>query len=310
MITLPPFLKPGDTIGICCPSGYLPIEKAEQAKFFLNQWGYEILIGKTVGNGENYFSGTDEERKNDLQYFLDRADIKAIIMGRGGYGMSRIIDDLNFEKFTKNPKWLCGFSDITVLHSHINKNYNTATLHTVMCGAFTPETEYSAQIQSFKQTILGELITYNWSYNTYNILGNIEGELVGGNLAMLAHLTGSKSQLETKDKILFIEDIGEHLYNIDRMLMNLKRSGQLSQIKALLVGSFTDTQDTTRPFGQELHEIILDKVSEYKIPVAFDFDCGHQDKNLTIILGAQYQLNVTPDCTTLTPLTSKHTHVI
>lgn len=289
---IPPSLQPGAIIGITCPAGYVPEERVSYAVTVLESWGYKVVLGKTVGNEFHYFSGDDDTRLQDLQQMLDNPAIDAILMGRGGYGVSRIIDRLDFSAFVRKPKWICGFSDITVLHSHIQSRFGIPTLHSVMCGAFTPDSENSKHILSFKNALEGRDLSYHFSYSGYNRCGFAEGEVVGGNLAMLAHLTGSVSEMDTEGKILFIEDVGEHLYNIDRMLYNLKRAGKLDNLKALLVGGFTDLQDTERPFGQTVGQIIADKVKEYDFPVAFNFPCGHQEINFTLTLGALHHLDI------------------
>ena len=291
-IILPPFLKPGDAIGITCPAGYISQERVACAVEVLQRWGFRVVTGKTIGTGDYYFSGHDAERLADLQAMLDDAGIKAILMGRGGYGVSRIIDAIDFTAFQQAPKWICGFSDITVLHSHIHQVFGIATLHSPMCGAFTPESERSFYIENLHRSLTGKPLSYSFPASSYNRAGITAGIVVGGNLAILAHLTGSTSQVDTDGKILFIEDIGEYLYHIDRLLLNLKRSGQLSGLKALLVGSFTDLQDTDRPFGQTVEEIIRDKVAEYDYPVAFNFPCGHDTENVTLPLGVEQRLEV------------------
>jgi muramoyltetrapeptide carboxypeptidase len=288
----PKYLSKNSTIGITCPSGYISAERVAYAIVVLEKWGFKTVVGKTVGNEYHYFSGDDATRLADLQQMLDDPNIDAILMGRGGYGLSRIIDQIDFTNFIKQPKWICGFSDITVLHSHIQAQFGITTLHSPMCGAFKSETEETDYILSLRKALTGEPLLYYFVPSPYNRIGEVEGIVVGGNLAMLAHLTGSVSQIDTDGKILFIEDIGEHLYHIDRMLYNLKRSGQLSQLKGLIVGSFTDTEDTDRPFGQTLEEIITDKVKEYDFPVCFGFACGHDEVNYTLVLGATYQLSV------------------
>jgi muramoyltetrapeptide carboxypeptidase len=260
---IPPYLQPGDTIGITCPSGYLPKERVITAKEALERAGYQVLLGRTVGTEHFYFSDNDDRRCYDLQQMLDNPEVKAILMGRGGYGLSRIIDRLNFEKFVQRPKWICGFSDITVLHSHIARQWGIATLHSPMCGAFRDDVDQAIHLNSFFQTLKGAYPEYPIEVNPYNRAGHAEGVLVGGNLAMLAHLSGSVSQQVTEGKILFLEDIGEYLYNIDRMLLNLKRAGMLNQLAGLVCGGFTDVQDTERPFGQNIYEIIRDKVEAY-----------------------------------------------
>ena len=292
MMITPPYLKPGATIGITCPSGFVSKERVAFAIEVLGRWGYKVKLGKTVGTEHFYFSGTDADRLTDLQEMLDDTSIAAILMGRGGYGMSRIIDLLSFDAFKKHPKWICGFSDIVVLHNHIHAGLQIKTLHTPMCGAFKPDTEEAAHILSFKAALTGQDLVYETPASDFNRAGIAEGVLTGGNLTILAHLTGSVSEADTKDKILFIEDIGEYLYNIDRLLLNLKRAGKLDHIKALVVGGFTDMQDTERPFGQSINEIIYDKVKEYDYPVCFNFPCGHQDINYTLTLGARHKLTV------------------
>lgn len=294
-MNVPPFLKSGSTIGITCPSGYVSHERVRYAEKVLSDWGFRVKVGKTVGSEFHYFSGDDNMRRNDLQQMLDDPQIDAILMGRGGYGLSRIIDDLDFSFFERHPKWICGFSDITVLHSHIQALLGIPTLHSVMCGAFKAETEHSDYILSLRDALSGGHMAHVFPTSASNRSGVATGKLVGGNLAMLAHLTGSVSQINTRDCILFIEDIGEHYYQIDRMLLNLKRSGQLSGLKGLLVGDFTDIEDTERPFGQSLEEIILDKVREYDFPVAFGFPAGHDDVNFTLVLGRDYRLEVNAD---------------
>lgn len=299
--SMPPFLRPGDTIGITCPSGYVSADRVAYAAHVLQRWGYKVQLGKTVGSEHFYFSGPDELRRSDLQSMLDDPSIRAIVMGRGGYGMSRIIDDLDFSTFCAHPKWICGFSDITLLHSHIHTNYGIPTLHSPMCGAFSATSENEGHILSLKNALEGTPIDYPVTVSPFNRTGKAKGILVGGNLAMLAHSTGSKSALDTRGKILFIEDVGEYLYNIDRMLLNLKRSGQLSDLAGLIVGGFTDTQDTERPFGQTIQQIIMDKVSKYDYPVCFGFPTGHQEINYTLRLGITHELITTSDYVSLIP---------
>ncbi len=291
-MTHPPFLKPGSLIGITCPSSAVATDKVANATKTLEHWGFKVEHGKTIGLGANYFSGTDHERIADLQAMLDDPQIAAILMGRGGYGMSRIIDNLDFTKFLQHPKWLCGFSDITVLHNHLQARYFMPCLHSPMCGAFTPETENTEYLKTFYAALTGESIYYHTPPATHNRSGIAEGILTGGNLSLLTHLMGSASEVDTEEKILFIEDIGEHLYKIDRMLLTLKRAGKLDNLKGLILGYFTDMEDTERPFGQTIEEIIWDKVKEYNYPVCFNFPCGHEDVNYTLTLGMPHKLIV------------------
>lgn len=291
-VIVPPYLKKGATIGITCPSGHLPIERTVVAKRIIEDWGFNVLMGNTVGTGHFYFSETDDRRLYDLQTMLDDERIDAILMGRGGYGLSRIIDRLDFTKFIKKPKWICGFSDITVLHSHIHQQFGIATLHSPMCAAFKEDTRTEAFILSVLHAWTGKDFGYAIPFSEHNRTGEGSGQLVGGNLAILAHLSGSISQIDTDGKILFIEDIGEYLYSIDRMLMNLKRAGTLANLAGLVCGGFTDMKDTERPFGQDIYDIIKDKVANYPYPVCFDFPAGHLDVNFTLRLGIAHNLLV------------------
>lgn len=289
---LPPYLQPCSVIGITCPSGFVARERISYCITVLERWGYQVRIGNTVGTEHFYFSGNDDARLADLQAMLDDPAIDAILMGRGGYGMSRIIDRLDFTAFLQQPKWICGFSDITVLLHHLQAQYQAPSLHSPMCGAFRPETAFADHILSLQQALTGNVLQYTTPASPFNRPGKAAGILTGGNVAILAHLTGSASEVNTDGKILFIEDIGEYRYNLDRMLLNLKRAGKLDKLAALVVGSFTDMQDTERPFGQSTEEIIADKIKEYDYPVMFHFPCGHQEINYTLRMGMMHQLEV------------------
>lgn len=293
MIKIPPYLKKDDTIGLVCPSGFMALDKAEACINTLQSWGYQVKVGNTVGsNSTNYFSGTDEERLNDLQQMLDDKTIKAVLCARGGYGATRLVDKINFRKFKKHPKWLIGYSDITVFHSHIFSNHNIATLHAPMAGAFSNDEFENEYVQSLQKALSGEKTYYTCNGHEFNQAGKAKGELVGGNLALLAHCIGTRSDINTKGKILFIEDIGEQLYNIDRMFYQLKRSGKLKKLAGLIIGGFTDTQDTERPFGKNAYELIKDIVKEYKYPVCFNFPVSHEKENYALKVGVTYKLKV------------------
>jgi muramoyltetrapeptide carboxypeptidase len=293
MSTQPPFLQPGDTIGIVCPAGYMPFEKVQTCIHTLQQWGYKVKTGRTVGSSsQNYFSGTDEERLNDFQAMLDDDEVNAVLCGRGGYGVTRIIDKISFKKFRSSPKWIIGFSDITVLHSHIYTNYGVATLHGPMAAAFNDGGAENEYVQSLGEVLAGKRINYNCVSHEFNRPGKATGELVGGNLALLAHLVGSASDIRTKKRILFIEDIGEYLYNIDRMIHQLRRAGKLARLAGLIVGRFTDNKDTERPFGQSAYEIIRDAVAEYDYPVCYNFPVSHEKENYALKVGVEYDLKV------------------
>ncbi|MBO9200752.1 MULTISPECIES: S66 peptidase family protein [Niastella] len=293
MVQVPPYLKPGDTIALVCPSGYMAMEKAQTCVDILKEWGYQVKVGTTIGShSSNYFSGTDEERLINFQQILDDDNVHAVLCARGGYGLSRIIDHISFKKFKKHPKWVIGFSDITVLHSHIYANYGIATLHAPMAGAFNNEGYKNEYVQSLKNVLEGKSIRYEVPSHAFNRKGEAIGELVGGNLALLAHLVGTQSDIKTKGRILFLEDVGEYLYNIDRMMLQLKRSGKLDKLAGLIIGGFSDTKDTERPFGQNVYEIIRDKVKEYDYPVCFDFPVSHEKENYALKVGIGYKLKV------------------
>ncbi|MBL7705001.1 MAG: LD-carboxypeptidase [Taibaiella sp.] len=296
---LPKALKKGDTIAITCPSGYIDKAVVLEAKQQLEAWGFKVLVGATVAKSDNYFSAPDELRLKDLQKYLDDPGVAAILMGRGGYGMSRIIDGLDFSAFARQPKWICGFSDITVIHNHIQRNYGVATLHGPMCSSFTKENAKKDFLKAYKQILTGKPVHYSAPANKYNVPGKACGILVGGNLAMLAHLSGSSSAMNAHGKILFIEDIGEHLYNIDRMLYNLKRAGAFDQLLAVVCGGFTDLEDTTRPFGQDIYQILNHHFGTLGIPLAFDMPSGHIDENWPLCLGGRYEVEVKKQGTTL-----------
>ena len=292
MITIPPYLKPGDTIGMLCPSGYMPYEKIVTAIETLTEWGFHISTGKTLGHQFNYFSGTDEERLADLQQMMDDQNIKAIFCARGGYGMGRIIDKLNFKEFKKNPKWIIGYSDITVIQTHIFSKYKIASLHSPMAAAFNDGENKNQYIQSLHDALIGRKASYVGQGDDFNKKGKTSGILVGGNLSLLAHLIGTSSEIKTKNKILFIEDVGEYIYNVDRMLYQLKRSGKLDDLKGLIVGKFTDNKDTSIPFGQSVNEVIRDVVKEFDYPVCFNFPVSHDKENYALKIGGEYKLSV------------------
>ncbi|MFT3749424.1 MAG: LD-carboxypeptidase [Agriterribacter sp.] len=303
MIKIPAHLKKGDTIGITCPAGYMTYERIEVCVRTLEHWGYKVKVGNTLfSTSENYFSGTDEERLADFQQMLDDDNIEAILCGRGGYGTGRIIEKIDFKKFRKKPKWIIGFSDITILHTHIFSNYNTATLHAPMAGAFADAGADSKSVLSLKAALTGSPAKYSIKSSVYNKPGEASGRLIGGNLALLAHVVGSPSDINTKNTILFIEDTGEYLYNIDRMLYQLKQSGKLKKLAGLVVGGFTDIKDTQRPFGKTIYELISDIIQEYDYPVCFDFPVSHANENYALKTGVKWNLKITAKKTVLTEL--------
>lgn len=300
MLHQPPYLKKGDTIGLLAPAGFMPLEKMEACITTLETWGYQVRLGQTTqSNSLNYFSGTDEERLKDLQLMLDDKNIAAVFCARGGYGLSRIIDDISFKKIKKHPKWVIGFSDITVLHMHLYTRFGISSLHAPMAAAFNEGEFENPYILSLKGALEGKKADYNCAHHPFNLPGKAEGELVGGNLSLLAHLCGTRSDVDTKNKILFLEDIGEYLYSIDRMLLQLKRSGKFKKLAGLVIGGFTDMKDTERPFGKTIHEIIREKVKDAAYPVCYDFPVSHGKENYALKIGVEYQLNVEADTVSL-----------
>ena len=304
-IKVPPYLQKGQVIGITCPAGFMAIEKIKDCVDTLHSWGFEVVVGKTVGsNSQNYFSGTDDERRSELQAMLDNKSIHAILFGRGGYGMSRIIDELDFSQFRKNPKWLIGYSDITVMHNHLLTNYRIASLHAPMASAFSERQGSQVAIPAWRDAVSGKPAKHSCSPSPYNRRGKAKGILVGGNLSLLAHITGTASDFETKGRILFIEDTGEYLYNVDRMLLQLKRTGKFDRLAGLVVGGFTDMKDTERPFGKSIYKIISEAVEHYDFPVCFDFPVSHTADNLPLKVGVGYALQVSSSATMLKELRS------
>ena len=293
MVRIPPCLNQGDTIGLVAPAGYMQPEKLQTCVQILRDWGYHVKFGRTVdSHSENYFSGPDKERLEDLQALLDDPEVKAILCARGGYGIGRIIDRVKFKKFKKNPKWIIGYSDVTVLHAHINSNYQIATMHAPMAAAFNDGEWEHPYVQALKNILEGGKIRYQCEPHEFNRKGEAVGELIGGNLSLLAHLIGSPSEIRTKGRILFLEDVGEYLYNVDRMMYQLDRAGKLEKLAGLIVGSFSDMKDTERPFGKTAYQIIRDLVSKYNFPVCFGFPVGHTRENYPLVEGIGYKLRV------------------
>ena len=294
-MTIPPYLKKGDTIGIVCPSGYMPAENAETCIKTLETWGYRVKVGDTVGAQFHYFSGTDKQRIQDLQKMMNDSSIKAILCARGGYGLSRMIDHIDFQKFKKNPKWIIGFSDVTVLQAHIFQHFQIATLHAPMANAFSGDGYQNKYIASLKDALSAVATNYECAAHALNKTGHAAGDLIGGNLSIIAHLIGTHSSYKTRHKILFLEDVGEYLYNIDRMLIQLERAELFKHIKGLIIGGFTEMKDTTIPFGKDVYSIINDRVKDLKIPICFGFPVSHETENLALKIGVQHELIVAKD---------------
>jgi muramoyltetrapeptide carboxypeptidase len=302
----PPYLKPGDMLGITCPAGSIEPKDARYTEVMVAKWGFKTRVGSTVGKHWQRFAGTDMERAADFQRMIDDPYIRAIIFGRGGYGVIRMMDYINWDNFKKHPKWLVGFSDITALHCHVNRNFSIPTIHARMAGGFNA-VEDESEI-SLRDILSGKQVDYRWKAHPLNRAGKATGMLVGGNLSMIYAMQASQSELDTTQKILFLEDVSEYKYTIDRMLMNLKRSGKLHNLAGLIIGGFTGIKEEEVDgfFSMSLEEIILEKVKEFSCPVSFGFPAGHQKPNLAIKLGMHYTLFTGIGESNLTEITDPH----
>lgn len=288
MIT-PPFLQKGDTIAIVATARKNIEDNLKPAISWLKNWGLEVVIGNTIGLDHHQLAGTDEERAADFQAQLDNPNIKAIWCVRGGYGTIRMVDLLDFTKFKQHPKWIIGFSDVTVLHSHLN-TLGFESIHGIM-----PVSSKSSEDakETLRKALFGEPLRYTLPCEPMNRIGVAKGELVGGNLSILYSLFGSKSAIDCSDKILFIEDLDEYLYHMDRMMMNLKRNGCLESLKGIIVGGMTKMKDNEIPWGKNAMEIIDDVTKKYDIPILYNFPAGHLADNRALIFGRQISMEVT-----------------
>jgi len=292
----PPYLDAGDTIGIVAPARKVTREELDFAIHWWEKKGFRVVLGKHLFSENHQYAGTDAERAEDLQNMLRNNEVKAIFCARGGYGAMRIIDSLDFLSFNIEPKWICGFSDITVLHSHINKNCNVATIHSAM--PFSMNEKSSLNLETLFQILTGEYITYRCKPHPLNRLGECSGELTGGNLSLLYALSGSISDIDTTNKILFIEDTDEYLYHIDRMMLHLKRAGKLENLAGLVIGSFTKMKDNDIAFGKNFEHIIREHCEEYNFPIAFNMPVGHGEINVAMKFGATYSMSIDHTMTT------------
>ncbi len=293
----PPFLKPGDTVAIVAPSGVLNNRnlEVERSKAILESWGLNVVIGKHVFSKNGHFAGTDDQRCEDLQKALDNPSIKAIWAARGGYGTVRILDKLDYTQFKKHPKWVIGYSDITALHCQIH-NLGYETIHAMMCTSLTKdEKEVKEAIDTFKDAIFGKQLSYELKGSAYNKTGTVTAPLVGGNLTMLHAMLGSDTTIDTSGKIIFIEEVGEYVYHIDRMLQSLKRAGYFDNCRGILVGDISKIRANDQPFGRTIEQVFLDIVADKNIPVAFNMPAGHEKDNRAIILGANVTMTVGKD---------------
>lgn len=284
-----PLLKKGDLIAIVAPAGWVDHQNMEWAKQHILSLGYRVVFGKHINGSHTYFSGSISQRIEDMQWALDHAEIRAIFCARGGYGSIQIIDYLSFKEFKKNPKWLVGFSDITVFLNHLFAQWNISSIHGLMPNSY--KTASGESIDALFEVLKTGKTKHRMSLNGFVESQKVEGILIGGNLSVFTGLLGSKSMPKPSEMILFLEDISEYKYHIERMLLSLKRSGYLKKINGILLGEFTDIKDTTRPYGSSLHEIICNLVSEYKYPVITGFSAGHVDHNLPLQIGAHTRIS-------------------
>jgi muramoyltetrapeptide carboxypeptidase len=293
----PPYLKAGDTVAIVAPSGILKnrTDEIDQAVALLKSWGLHAVVGKNVFSKADHFAGTDAERCEDLQMALDNPKISAIWCARGGYGTVRILDKLDYKEFKKHPKWLIGYSDITALHNQFH-NEGFQSIHALMCVSLTKDlSEIAYTIETFKSALFGNPTGYDLEYSPYNKLGNASGQLVGGNLTILHTMLGSDTSIDTSGKILFIEEIGEYKYHIDRMLQSMKRAGYFDNCKGLLVGDMSKMRKNTTPWGTSVEQLIVDALADYDFPIAFGMPAGHEKNNYALVLGQDIELNVAGD---------------
>lgn len=292
----PPYLKEGDTVAIVSTARKVSKFEIKPAIDLLKSWGLEVQTGKNLYKEENQFAGSDEDRAGDLQRALNNKNVQAVLFARGGYGTVRIIDQIDWKKFIKQPKWLIGYSDITVVHSHVHRHCLVQTLHAPM-SLNIPKLNAPC-LQVFKETLFGKPLRYSSSkqlpqLEKLNRKGKSKGRLVGGNLSILYSMSGTPSEIDTAGKILFLEDLDEYLYHVDRMMMNLKRSGKLKDLAGLIVGGMSEMKDNPIPFGKSAEEIIHDAVKEFSFPVVYGFPAGHIPNNYPLIMGSEVTLNVT-----------------
>lgn len=286
---IPKKLQKNDKVAIIATARKVSKQELEPAIKLLKSWNLVPVIGSSIGLEENQFAGKDEERAADLQQQLDNPEIKAIWCAKGGYGTVRILDLIDFSHFLKNPKWLIGYSDVTALHNHLH-SLGVASLHAQMCLGI--ETKSQSSQDTLRKALFGEVLDYHFPSCKFNRNGNAKGALVGGNLSVLYSLIGSKTDLNLSGKILFLEDIDEYLYHIDRMLQNLKRNGWFEEINGLIIGGMSDMNDNAIPFGKTAKEIVAETIAEYDFPVAFNFPAGHIEDNQALLLGKKVDLQV------------------
>lgn len=299
-IVIPSYLKPGDTIALVAPSYKQDVKDIEFAVRWLDSLGFHILLGKCMDTKTStVYCGSEEERLADFQAALDNPSVKAVMATRGGYGAVKLLDKLDFSLFSRYPKWLCGFSDFTAFHSHLNRVCRTATIHSVMPAIITPESIKRESVQSLIDALTGKILKYEVSPNPHNRNGNSCGELVGGNLSVLVSLSGSLSEMDFDGKILVIEDCDEYYYHIDRMLTELRRAGKLEHLAGLIVGNFVRLKELKTDglaMNKSIEQIVLSNCEGYHFPILFDAPIGHVKNNHAYRLGLPCRLTVGVKC--------------
>jgi muramoyltetrapeptide carboxypeptidase len=307
-LVIPPYLRPGDMIGITCPAGDITAKEILPAVQLIQSWGFRIKVGDTVGKKDFIFGGTDAERAADFQQMVNDPELSAILCARGGYGAVHIIDRIDFSALAQRPKWIIGFSDITVILCHLHTNGNLASIHSKMCNSFPDDWSKAEPVQadcilSIRRALSGERMQYKAVAHVRNRSGRAEGPLVGGNLKTIETLAGTRSDIDTAGKILFVEDTGEYLYSIDRMFWHLQRTGKLDRLAGLVVGGFkVKPDDPGEEFGSSVYDIVAARVNRYTYPVCFDFPVGHQKDNFALKYGIPHLLDVREGEVSLTDL--------
>ncbi len=295
---LPTFLSPGDEIRIIAPASAVEKDYIEKTRQSLENLGYKVTLGAHVFDVFHQFAGGDTQRMKDVREALYEKEVKAIFCARGGYGSVRIIDQIDFTVFQQNPKWIVGFSDVTVFHAQLNCQLKIPSIHSPMPVNFESP-DFHENLHQLNDLLQGNLKEIYFHTDNLNRIGSTTGNLVGGNLSILHSLQSTPYEIETENKILFIEDVGEQLYHLDRMMNNFRLSGKLEGLKGLVVGGLTDMKDKKRPFGKSAEEIVSDAVKPFDFPVAFGFPAGHMQNNHPFLLGVDINLTVSEEGSTI-----------